>query len=129
MFRLYNKCQKFRPRINVEEIDKVNRQGKVVAPRINISENSFAYEEADNRSFSFKGLLSTTLKLGSMSTKKNAIQHPWKREFGFAFSLFSLISRVLRKVQQEKAHQLIIVHSKPNHYKNISKTLSDRENP
>ena len=77
MFWLYNKCQEFRPRINVEnralrisykytengfiskreEIDKVNRQGKVVAPRINISENSFAYEEADNRSFSFKGLL------------------------------------------------------------------------
>ena len=39
----------------------------------------------------------------------NTFLHSWDRKYSFAFSPFSLISRVLRKILQEKIDHLIIV--------------------
>ena len=40
---------------------------------------------------------------------KDAFLYPWDREYGFAFPPFSLISRALRKILEEKIDHLIIV--------------------
>ena len=39
----------------------------------------------------------------------DAFLHPWDREYGFAFPPFSLRSRFLRKILEEKIDHLIIV--------------------
>ena len=43
------------------------------------------------------------------SIATDAFLHPWDREYRFAFLPFRLISRVLRKILQEKLDYLIIV--------------------
>ena len=48
-------------------------------------------------------------KLGPCSIARDAFLHPWDMEYSFAFPPFSLISRVLRKILQEKIDHLIIV--------------------
>ena len=51
----------------------------------------------------------TAWKPDPTSVRTDAIQHLWDKEFGFAFPSFSLITIVLRKVQQERVDYLIIV--------------------
>ena len=48
-------------------------------------------------------------KLGPCSIARDAFLDPWDREYSFAFPPFSLISRILRKILQEKIDHLIIV--------------------
>ena len=48
-------------------------------------------------------------KLESKSMGTDAMQHPWDKEFRFAFTPFSLTSRVLGKVQRK-----MIDHSDTN---------------
>lgn len=94
-----------------EEINKVCRQVRVVAHRINISENSFAYEETNSRSLSFKDLLSTTPETRLICKHKNKC-HPASMGKGIRVCiLFSLSSRVLRKVQQEMANPTMVAPS------------------
>ena len=58
--------------------------------------------------------LPPTSSIHCMETRPGSIaadvfQHPWDREYSFAFSPFSLISRVLRKILQENIDHLILV--------------------